>query len=67
MLHVRTYIYIYIYVYRVSLKSMERGFGYTITRSPHAPYSIYLRGTIYVYVYTDICTCMRFADSQFFR
>ena len=30
----------------VTLKYIEDGFGYIIVRSPHTPYSFYLRGTI---------------------
>ena len=40
---------------RVPLKEIEYGFGYITIRSPHTPYSTYLRGTIGV----ESPTCSR--------
>ena len=47
--------YIHIYIYIVPLKQIEYGVAYVVIRSSYSPYSTYLRGTIYIYVYTHMC------------
>ena len=39
------------YTHIVPLELIDHGFGYIIIRSPYTPYSIYLRGTLLIYLW----------------